>query len=152
MTRHHAQAFSPVQRAMQRALHRLGWTVQGQLGGHFRPLVLVTPVFQSWPERLAWHVFWWSLPDRGRIVRLAAGEGPKALAEQLTEAGAGIPWLSCVGFDARRRVISVHRPFHPGPVAERSAGHVCRYLSYFEGRTTTPPPSEAALAAEREGY
>lgn len=152
MTAPRAQAISRTQRAFLRALHRWGWEVQGQLGGHFRPLILVTAPLPSWRARFAWKLYWLSLPDRRRIVRVVSSGHAAELQERLQRAPENVRWLACIGVDGARKCISVHRPFHPGPFPERDAAHLSRYLAYFNRPTVTPPPTEAARAAEREGY
>lgn len=152
MTAPRAQAVSRSQRAFLRTLHRWGWVVQGQLGGHFRPLILVTAPPPSWRARLAWKLYWLSLPDRKRIVRMVSSGQAADLQAQLQRVPGNVRWLTCIGVDGARKCISVHRPFHPGPFPERDAAHIFRYLAYFNGPTSTPVPTEAARAAEREGY
>lgn len=152
MTAHQAHAISGWQRAMLWTLRRLGWTVQGQLGAHFRPIILVTAPCRTTHTRLIWLLLWKSLPDRGRIVRITCHGDEDVLREQLTRHRPEARWLTCIGVDAKRKRISIHRPFHPSPFPERDAVHIERYLAYFEGQTSSPPPTEAARAAEREGY
>lgn len=152
MNAQQAHAISGWQRTMLRTLRRLGWTVQGQLGGHFRPILLVTAPFKAPHTRMIWYLLWKSLPDRKCIIRITCHGSQGGLREQLTLHSPRARWLTCIGVDVKRKCISIHRPFHPGPFPERDAAHIERYLAYFEGQTTSPPPTEAARAAEREGY
>lgn len=152
MNRHEAIAMTPLQRMCLLVLHWSGWTVQGRLGGHYRPIVVVRSGLRTPASRWAWWWFVRSLPDASRLAHLEVTADPAALNEQWTELRGRSSWIACVGLDTRRKCITVHHPFRPGPYPAREARYVCRYLGYFSGQITTPPPTPAALAAEQDGF
>ena len=152
MSRHDAFAMTRLQRLCIQVLHWSGWTVQGRLGGHYRPIVVVHSVPCGPAARWAWWWFLRSLPDAARLTHVEVISDPAALNERWTVLRDRSSWIACVGLDSRRKCISVHHPFRPGPHPAREARYVCRYLGYFSGQITTPPPTPAALAADQDGF
>ena len=147
-----APKFNAFHRMLQRLLFGLGWQIQGQLGGHYRPLLLVTCRPKNWQGLCLQKVFLWALPDRRRIQVVEMD--PAAPMDEATwnEVRAEASWISCLALDERRRHVVIHRPFPKGTHADRECAYISRYLGYFTSTPQTPPPTEAAIEAEAAGY
>jgi hypothetical protein len=147
-----APKINTMHRTLQRILRGMGWEVQGQLGGHYRPLLLVTCRPVTLKARCIRALFLWTLPDRQRIrvyeVDLSVPMDQKAWNRMRGEAS----WISCLALDCRRHQVVIHRPFPKASHADRECAYVFRYLGYFDTTPHTPPPTEAAREAEAAGY
>ena len=154
MTFSQATPLQKSHRALLWLIRKAGWSIQGNLGAHFRPLLLVTNVPESHSAVIIQRIFLMTLPDSKRIVHLALKKPSSSdhLEKAWTSHRKDVSWVTCVGFDARKKCITVHRPFHPGPFPDREAHYLTRYLGYCYGEVTTPPPTPQALQAERDGY
>ena len=147
-----APKFSAMHRAVQRIIYGLGWQIQGQLGAHYRPLLLVTCRPQTPVGRGVRWVFLRSLPDRSRIQVIELNPSVPIDEAMWARVREGASWISCLALDQRRRHVVVHRPFPKGTHADRECAYVCRYLGYFASTPQTPPTTEAAREAEAAGY
>ncbi len=147
-----APKLNAIHRMLQRILHGMGWHIQGQLGGHYRPLLLVTCRPTSWRARRVRQVFLWAVPDRKRI-RVVEMDPSVCLDDaRWNRLREGVSWISCLALDQRRRQVVIHRPFPKGTHSDRECAYVRRYLGYFNSTPYTPPPTEAAREAEAAGY
>lgn len=143
MTRQ-AKKAGPSKQWARKVLHRMGWSPLGQLERHYRPLLVLASAPCSWEERVVLWLFLRSVPDASRITVLRVKGGPNTWGAAWEAQRATCSWMTCIGIDARHKAIAVHRPFPPGPHADRERSYMARYLSYFTTQPFTPPiPSSA---------
>jgi hypothetical protein len=148
----HAMKLSQRNRIIQAVLRRWGWKIQGQLGGHYRPLLLLTCPAPTSAGRWALRLFVRSLPDRKRIRIAPWNPSSPGTEAEWRAFRLDASWISCVAVDVRHKTLVIHHPFPPSVHAEREWAYVSRYLSYFTGTSTTPPTTAEAREVEREGY
>ena len=133
-----AKKTGPLKRWARKLLHRMGWSPLGQLGGHYRPLLVLATAPSTWEEHAVLWLFLRTLPDASHIMVLRVKGAPNTWGAAWEAHRTNCSWVTCIGIDARRKTIAVHRPFPPGPHADRERSYMARYLSYFMTHPFTP--------------